>query len=75
MENGGERETIGRTNIENRKEERENGRMERKGRRVGWRKEQRAREGEREVKSGKGLGKVCICIPNKRRRRTLNRSN
>lgn len=29
----------------------------------------------RETNSGKGLGKVRICILNKRRRRTLNRSN
>lgn len=29
----------------------------------------------REANSGKGLGKVRICILNKRRRRTLNRSN
>lgn len=56
--------------------EERNERRARKGKRVGWRKEQRGESERRragEVKSGKGLGKVCICIPNKRRRRTLNR--
>lgn len=47
-----------------------------KGRRVAERATGKTKVGEpREANSGKGLGKVRICILNKRRRRTLNRSN
>lgn len=47
MENGGERETIGRTNIENRKGERENGRREKGEGSVGGKSNEREKERER----------------------------